>query len=209
MLHPLRPGRATAVAALALAAVTGAACRQSHERDVAADSVSNETGAATATASGLTGSQTLTDAQIAHVVITANSGEVDLGNLAKDKAQNADVKAFANDMVKDHSAANEKGNQLAQQINLTPEVNDLSRQLQSNGEKAKAMLDSTAAGAAFDKAYIDDQVTTHQAVLDALDNTLIPGAQNADLKGMLQNMRPTVAQHLDRAKQLQSKLSAQ
>jgi putative membrane protein len=206
MFHALRTGRATAVAALALAAVTGAACRQSHEREVAADSVSNETGAATATASGLTGAQSLTDAQIAHVVMTVNNGEVDLGNLAKDKAQDADVKAYAQQMVTDHSSANEKGNQLAQQINLTPEINDLSRQMQSNHEQAKAKLDSTTAGASFDKAYIDDMVTGHQSVLDALDNTLIPGAQNADLKSMLQNMRPTVAQHLDRAKQLQSKL---
>jgi putative membrane protein len=206
MFDPLRTGRATAVAALALAAFTGAACRASQERDVAADSVSNETGAATATATGLTGAQALTDAQIAHVVMTANSGEVDLGNLAKDKAENADVKAFANDMVTDHSAANEKGDQLAQQISLTPEENDLSTQLKSSVEQSKAKLDSAAAGAAFDKAYIDDQVTAHQTVLDALDNTLIPGAQNADLKSMLQNMRPTVAQHLERAKQLQTKL---
>lgn len=206
MFDPLRTGRATAVAALALAALTGAACRASQERDVVADSVSNETGAATATATGLTGAQSLTDAQIAHVVMTANQGEVDLGNLAKDKAENPDVKAFANDMVTDHSAANEKGNQLTQQISLTPEENDLSTQLKSSVDQSKAKLDSTAAGAAFDKAYIDDQVTAHQTVLDALDNTLIPGAQNAELKTMLQNMRPTVAQHLDRAKQLQTKL---
>ena len=61
-------------------------------------------------------------------------------------------------------------------------------------------------GAAFDKAYIDNEVTYHQAVLDALDQTLIPGAQNAELKTLLQTVRPNIAGHLERAKSIQTTL---
>jgi putative membrane protein len=56
-------------------------------------------------------------------------------------------------------------------------------------------------GAEFDRAYMDREVQYHQAVLDALDQTLIPGAQNADLKSLLQQARPNFAQHLALAQQ--------
>jgi putative membrane protein len=64
----------------------------------------------------------------------------------------------------------------------------------------------TLKGAAFDKAYIDHEVAYHQQVLDALDKTLIPNAQNAELKALLVKVRPAFVAHLDHAKQLQSSL---
>ena len=64
-------------------------------------------------------------------------------------------------------------------------------------------------GAGFDRAYIDHEVRYHQQVLDALDNTLIPGAQNAELKALLQQVRPNVAAHLERAKSIQTSLGTQ
>ena len=63
-------------------------------------------------------------------------------------------------------------------------------------------------GADFDKAYVNAEVDLHQAVLDQLDNTLIPSAQNAELKSLLEQARPTISAHLDHAKSLKSKLGA-
>jgi putative membrane protein len=61
-------------------------------------------------------------------------------------------------------------------------------------------------GAAFDKAYADNEVVYHQQVLDAIDKVLIPNAQNAELKGLLEKVRPAIAAHLDHAKMMASAL---
>jgi putative membrane protein len=63
-------------------------------------------------------------------------------------------------------------------------------------------------GKAFDKAYVDHEVAYHQAVLDAMDKTLIPDAKNADLKALLVKVRPAFVEHLDHAKHLDAKLDA-
>jgi putative membrane protein len=62
-------------------------------------------------------------------------------------------------------------------------------------------------GAAFDKAHIDHEVAYHQQVLDAVDKTLIPSAQNGELKALLIKVRPAFVAHLEHAKQVQSSLS--
>jgi putative membrane protein len=74
--------------------------------------------------------------------------------------------------------------------------------LVSGGQQAREKL-SKLDGAAFDKAYIDNEVSYHQAVLKALDDTLIPNAQNADLKSLLTSVRAVAATHLDHAQHLQ------
>ena len=150
---------------------------------------------------------TLTDAEIAHVAVTANSIDSAMAELAKTKTQNPEVRSFAETMITDHSAVNRQATQLAQRLNVTPMDNDVSRQLQQGADQARREL-SAKSGAEFDRAYIDREVTYHQAVLDALDKTLIPQAQNAELKALLEQVRPAVAAHLERARQLQSRLAA-
>jgi putative membrane protein len=88
---------------------------------------------------------------------------------------------------------------------VTPQDNDTSKALKAGGDKNIANL-KTLSGAAFDKAYVDQEVTYHQAVLDAIDKTLIPGATNAELKALLVKVRPAIAAHLEHAKHLQSSL---
>jgi putative membrane protein len=61
-------------------------------------------------------------------------------------------------------------------------------------------------GTAFDRAYVEHEVQYHQAVLDARDKTLIPGAQNADLRALLQKVRPVIAAHLERAQRVQGEI---
>ena len=88
---------------------------------------------------------------------------------------------------------------------LTPADNPTSQGLKDGGAKNVASLKSLK-GAAFDKAYIDHEVAYHQAVLDAVDKTLIPGASNAELKALLVKVRPAFVAHLEHAKMLQSSL---
>jgi putative membrane protein len=146
-----------------------------------------------------------TDAQIAHIVVTANQVDIDAGKLAASKATNSEVKAFGEQMVKDHTGVNKQASDLAAKLKVKPEDNPTSKSLKSGGDKNVATLKGLS-GAAFDKAYISNEVTYHQSVLDAMDKTLIPGAQNAELKSLLEKVRPAFVAHLEHAKQVQASL---
>jgi putative membrane protein len=149
----------------------------------------------------------INDAQIAHIVVTANSIDSAAGALAKSKGTSKSVKDFAQTMITDHGGVNKQAVALATKLNVTPEDNDTSKQLKAGADANITKLNGLS-GAAFDKAYIDNEVGYHQAVLDALDKTLIPNAQNADLKALLVKVRPAFVAHLDRAKGIQSSLAS-
>ncbi len=145
----------------------------------------------------------INDAQIASIVVTANAVDSAAGKLAEKKGASKAVKDFAKTMVTDHSGVNKQAVALVTKLNVTPEDNDTSKQLKSGGDANLAKLEGLT-GKAFDKEYIDHEVAYHQAVLDAIDKTLIPNAQNADLKALLVKVRPAIAAHLDMAKKIQS-----
>ena len=149
--------------------------------------------------------QAPTDAQIAAIVVTANQVDIDAGTLAAERATNADVKKFGQQMVTDHTGVNKAAVELATKLKVTPEENPTSRSLKAGGEKNVAHL-KTLTGAAFDRAYLDQEVTYHQQVIDALDKTLIPNASNAELKALLVKVRPAFVAHLEHAKQLRKTL---
>jgi putative membrane protein len=88
---------------------------------------------------------------------------------------------------------------------VTPEDNPTSQSLKKGGDDNVANL-KTLKGAAFDKAYIDHEIAYHQAVLEAVDKTLIPSATNAELKALLVKVRPAFVAHLEHAKHVQSSL---
>lgn len=146
-----------------------------------------------------------TDPEIAHVAVTANAIDSTMGELAKTRARSSAVKGFAQTMVTDHGAVNRQAVQLAQRLKVTPQANDVSRQLQQGADEARAGLESKS-GAEFDRAYMQREVEYHQAVLDALDKALVPSAQNAELKALLEGVRPAFVAHLERAKQIQGSL---
>lgn len=147
--------------------------------------------------------QVVNDAQIASIVVTANQVDIDAGRLAKSRATNGEVRAFAELMISDHTSVNKSATDLAAKLKVTPEDNPTSRSLKAGGDKNLAKL-KTLKGAAFDKAYVDHEVAYHQQVIDALDKTLIPGATNEELKALLIKVRPAFVAHLEHAKRLQS-----
>jgi putative membrane protein len=150
--------------------------------------------------------QGVTDAQIAAIVVTANQVDIDAGKLAESKATNPEVKKFGQQMVVDHTGVNKQATALVTRLKVTPEENPTSQSLKSGGDKNIANLNGLT-GAAFDKAYIDHEVTYHQAVIDAIDKTLIPSAKNAELKALLVKVRPAFVAHMEHAKMIQSSLS--
>jgi putative membrane protein len=126
-----------------------------------------------------------TDPQIAHIAYTAGVIDIAAAKQALAKASNKEVRAFAEDMVRDHEAVNKQALDLVKKLNVTPEDNDTSRTLTKNAADKRAELDKLK-GAAFDKAYAANEVAYHKAVDSALETTLIPNATNPELKSLLQ-----------------------
>ena len=149
--------------------------------------------------------QTVNDAQIAAIVVTANQVDIDAGKLAETNASDAKVKAFGKQMVTDHTGVNKQATDLVTKLGVTPQDNPTAQSLKSGGADNVKHL-SELKGKDFDRAYVDHEVDYHQQVLDALDKTLIPNAQNSDLKGLLVKVRPAFVAHLEHAKMLQTSI---
>jgi putative membrane protein len=147
-----------------------------------------------------------TDPEIAHIAVTANQVDIDAGKAALKKTQNAKVKEFAKRMIDDHTSVIKQATDLVKKLKVTPKDNATSKSLKSGGDAKKKEL-AKLKGAEFDKAYIDNEVAYHQAVIDAVDKVLLPNAQNADLKGLLEKVRPALVAHLEHAKTVQTELA--
>lgn len=147
----------------------------------------------------------VTDPQIAAIVVAANEVDIEAGELARERATNPQVRQFAERMVTDHTAANQQAQELAGRLGVTPEESPTSQQLRQGGQQNLERLRGLS-GAEFDRAYIEHEVAYHQQVLDAIDNTLIPNAQNPELRSLLEQTRPVIEAHLNQARQLEGTL---
>ncbi len=146
-----------------------------------------------------------TDPQIAHIAYTAGSIDVTAGKQAIAKSKNKEVVAFANDMVRDHEAVNKQALDLVKKLKVTPEDNDTSRGLAKQAADKQAEL-AKLSGAAYDKAYVANEVAYHKAVIGALDTLLIPSSSNAELKSLLQTGVKIFQGHLQHAEHVAAEL---
>jgi putative membrane protein len=126
-----------------------------------------------------------TDPQIAHIAYTAGVIDIEAAKQAIAKSKTKAVVDFANDMLRDHQAVNDQALALVKKLNVTPEDNSTSKALVKAADDERAKLDKLD-GAAFDKAYVDNEVAYHKQVDGALETLLIPSAQNAELKSLLE-----------------------
>jgi putative membrane protein len=159
------------------------------------------------TLSAQTAAPDLSDPEVAHVAVTANTIDITLAKFALSVSKNAEIKKFATTMVTDHSAVNQQAGALAAKLGVTPADNAVSQSLLKGAAEARASIQALK-GAAFDAAYIAREVGYHQAVLDALDGLLIPTTTNAELKKLLVDVRPAIAAHLEHAKMIKASLGA-
>ena len=138
------------------------------------------------------------DAQIAHIAYTAGLADIANAQQALKISKNKDVRAFATDMARDHKAVNDKALALVKKLKVTPQDNDTSKAIAKGQADERAKL-AKLKGAAFDKAYIDNEVAYHKVVNGALQNTLIPSASNAELKSLLETGLKIFQGHLEHA----------
>jgi putative membrane protein len=128
---------------------------------------------------------TINDAQIAHIAYTAGAIDITAAKQALKKSHNKAVLAFAEEMQRDHAAVNEQALALVKKLGVTPEDNATSQSLAGNAAAEQKKL-AALSGSAYDKAYAANEVAYHKAVNAALADTLIPSAQNAELKSLLE-----------------------
>lgn len=148
----------------------------------------------------------LSDPEVAHVAVTANQIDITAGELAKEKSKNAEVVKFAETMINDHKAVIQQASDLAKKLGVTPLDNAVSKQLLSDAQKTTESL-STKKGKDFDKAYIDNEVAYHKAVIAAVEGLLIPETENAELKDLLQKVVPALQAHLHHAEMVQKQFA--
>jgi putative membrane protein len=143
------------------------------------------------------------DAQIAHIAYTAGLIDIATAKQALAKSKNPKVREFAEEMVRDHGAVNDKALALVKKLNVTPEDNDTSKGLVKQADEKRGEL-AKLSGPAFDKAYVDNEVAYHKTVNEALKATLIPSASNAELKSLLETGLKIFQGHEQHAEHLAS-----
>jgi putative membrane protein len=146
----------------------------------------------------------LSDAEVASVAVVANKIDIAYADIAKEKSKDAEILKFAETMAKDHNAVLKQAGDLVTKLAVTPKDNDVSKKLMADAEKTKKALRAKS-GAEFNKAYIDNEVAYHKAVIAAVEGLLIPETENAELKTLLQNIVPALKTHLAHAEMVQKK----
>jgi putative membrane protein len=142
-----------------------------------------------------------TDAQIAHIAYTAGTIDIAAAKQALAKSHSKAVRAFAQEMVRDHQAVNDKALALVKKLHVTPAANPTSAALTNQATATKRRL-AGLHGAAFDRAYVKNEVAYHQTVNDALAKTLIPSADNGELKALLETGLTLFREHQAHAEHL-------
>ena len=148
----------------------------------------------------------LSDPEVAHVAVTANQIDISYAKIATKKSRNEEVLKFAKTMTDDHTAVIGQAAALAKKLGVTPKENAVSKQLLSDANKTEKLLQGTA-DKAFDKAYVDNEVAYHKAVIGAVETLLIPETENAELKGLLEKVLPALKAHLAHAEMIQKSLA--
>ena len=147
----------------------------------------------------------LTDANIVYIVSMANKGEIERGNIADTKGTNAEVKSYGKMIVGEHTALETEAQALATRLGVTP-MAPASDQSEAMARQQMDIFNSTEKGAAWDKTYVDYELTYHQGLMETV-RTAIAAAQNAELKALLEKAAPIVQKHIDMAQALQQKMA--
>lgn len=144
----------------------------------------------------------LTDPEVASVAVVANQIDINYAEIAAKKSKNPEVLKFAETMKRDHTAVIDQAVALAKKLGVTPKDNSVSKNLLAGAAKTKKTLNGKT-GKEFDKAYVDNEVAYHKAVIQAVEKLLIPETENPELKKLLQDVVPALQAHLGHAEMIQ------
>jgi len=143
----------------------------------------------------------LSDMEIAHIAYTAGTIDIRYAHLALAISENPDVRTFAETMIRDHTAVNEKAVALLQKLGATPHDNPTSQKLVNDAAEIRREL-MELDGAAFDRRYAANELAYHQFVNAAVEDQFIPAVQNAEFKRLLKSALRTFKVHEQHAEQM-------
>ena len=149
----------------------------------------------------------LNDLEIAHVAYTADNIDIRYAHLALALSENPDIHAFAKTMIRDHSAANDQALALLAKLDVQPQDNFLSQQLNTQAEEIIAKL-SELRGEEFDRAYAENELGYHKAVNGLVGGTFIPNIDNAEVKVFFQQAAVIFEGHEKHAEKMVASLGA-
>ena len=147
----------------------------------------------------------INDLEIAHIAYTAGAIDIRYAHLALALSEDPEVLKFAELMVRDHTAVNKKALALVKKLNITPQDNAMSQQLLKGASDIRHEL-SQLRGEAFAKRYAANELAYHKTVNGVVENTFIPRAQNAELKGLLKGALQTFKVHQGHAESMNAKV---
>ena len=148
----------------------------------------------------------LSDPEVASVAVAANQIDISYAEIARKKSKNEEVLKFAETMIADHNAVINQAAALVKKLGVTPKDNAVSKKLNADAEATRKMLQSKS-GADFNKAYVDNEVAYHKAVIATIEGVLIPETDNQELKDLLTKVVPALKTHLEHAEMVQKNLS--
>jgi putative membrane protein len=197
-----------ALAIVAAAAILGACDRGDRETAMAEiDTAVDAARAQVDTAIGRLASREYSDAELTGFINAFNDAEVEVGQLATSMATDAEVKALAARIVREHRALKTDVNRAAQQLNLTPTVPEDDEDLAEDHRAGMRDLRAKAKGAAFDEAFIEHEIRMHRKVLDEVRDAA-GRSQSADMRALLEKARDGIQRHLTTAEELEKKFGA-
>lgn len=152
---------------------------------------------------GFAHAKNLSDQEIGEILKTVNDAEIDAAKAAKSRASSAEVKTFAKDMISSHEDNNKEAKKVLKKADIDPKSNDIAKNLKKDA-KDKLSEIKKKKGSDFDKAYIENQISMHQQVINDLEQKYIPATQNSDFRAFLETTKTHVQEHLSKAQQIQS-----
>lgn len=146
------------------------------------------------------------DPTIVAIFDAANTADMETGALAQQRGASQEVREFGAMLVRDHRAVRQQGRDLAAKLGVTPTP---PRDDQSADDHAAAMQRLRGlTGAEFDRAFLRHEAAFHQAVIDALQSTLLPAIDNQELKALVEKVAPAFQAHLRMAQELEKRIAS-
>ena len=147
----------------------------------------------------------LDDPTIVAIFDAANTADIETGNLAAERGQSKEVRDFGAMLARDHAQVRQLGRDLATKLGVTPTP----PKDNSAADHAATMARLRAlSDAEFDHGFLQYEVSFHKAVIDAINKTLLPAIQNAELKALVVKVGPAFQAHMIAAEQLDRKLAS-
>jgi len=145
----------------------------------------------------------LDDPTIVAIFDAANTSDIETGELGAKKGSTKEIRDFGAMLARDHKNVRQQGRDLAKKLGVTPTPPKDDDSMKSHAAVMKRL--NNLSGAEFDKAFLQNEVGYHDAVIGAVTKTLLPAIQNAELKDLVTKVAPAFVAHRDAAKNLLDK----